>query len=212
MTGEPYGGPPAPWYLRGQMHASLWRIRVADLPPDTRHAVQPLRFAGHALLVTAWADYAPGGTLAYREFLAATAVRGPAPLALAGTVGPIWVDDELAAAGGRVLWKIPKQRGSFRHAAGEGGGWEAELSEDGELVAALRFRPSRAPGLPLRLTVWTVQPDAAGPVRTRCVLRGTLRHGAAQWSFAATGPLAFLCGRTPILSARLSNLAAQFGV
>lgn len=212
MTGEPYGGPPAPWHLRGQVHASLWRIRVADLPPDPWHAVQPLRIAGHALLVTAWADYAPGGTLAYREFLAATAVRGPTPLALAGTVGPIWVDDVLAAAGGRVLWKIPKQRGSFRHTAMDGAGWEAELSEGGEFVAALRFRPGRMPGLPLRLSVWAVQPDAAGPVRTRCVLRGNLRRGAAQWSFASTGPLAFLRGRTPLFSARLSSLAAQFGV
>ena len=219
---DAYTGPAAPWKLRGSIHVSVWRVPVRDLPIRPPAGTQVVSLAGQALVVAAWATYEPGGTLSYNELLVAAGVRAAGLLVPAVTVGPIWVDDEVAAAGGRSLWGIPKQLGVFaRQAApgpsagatdGNADATSASLHVQGHAVAALDFEPRQRMALPIRATVWTVQDGQAGPLRTRCTLRGRLRPGVARWRFAADGPLAFLHGRQPLASVRLEPLSASFGV
>lgn len=213
-----YDGPAAPWSLHGSMCASLWRLPVGDLPWQPPGRARVLSLAGHALVVTAWANYEPGGTLSYREFLFAVAVRGAGVLGPACTVGPIWVDDHVAAAGGQHLWGIPKRLGVFDAAPPEGfsaagvASRRASLTEQDLQLVTMDFEPGRRMPLPARLSLWTVQDGRSGPLRTRCTVHGRLRLGNARWHFAETGPLAFLRGRAPLASACLEHMSARFGV
>jgi hypothetical protein len=168
--------------------------------------------AGHALVATVFATYS-GGTLRYDELATAVLVRGRGLLVPAGTVTDIWVDDPVSAAGGRRLWRIPKKIARF----------EAEARDDeqtfagrmlitDQIVASLQFEPKMA--LPGRLAMsgFVIQPGRGGPLRTRCAVAGKGIIGRARWEFAASGPLGFLCGRKPLISVRVCELEASFGV
>lgn len=213
-----YAGPPAPWRLHGAAYVSLWRVPVRALPLPAVPGARFLSFAGRALCVTAWAEYDPSGTLAYREMLFAVAVRTAGLIAPACTVGPIWVDDETAAAGGRELWRIPKRVAAFGKGPAQavhgdpGALFQASLNEQGRFVAGLRFQDRQGLVMPIRVPLWTIQRGPEGPVRTRCLLQGRVRLGYARWRFEPEGPLAFLRERTPLLSVRVDSLSAQFGV
>jgi len=143
---------------------------------------------------------------------------GTRVVAPACTVGPIWVDNEIAAAGGRTLWGIPKDLATFEPAPSSSRFSDpaaittATMGHQGEPLAALSFASNCRIACPVRLSVWTVQDGPAGPLRTRSTLRGRLRPGVARWRFAADGPLGFLYGRRPLASVRLEGLTARFGV
>lgn len=213
---SPY--PQAPWTLRGHALISAWRVPLTDLPMQAPGDARVVTLGRHAICTTVWTAYEPGGTLAYNELLFATAVRHAGLLAPACTVGPIWVDDEAAAEGGRKLWGIPKRIGHFEPlraietSAHTAAMTQASVTADGQPVASLRFQPGLRFAVPLRFAVWTVQEGPAGPVRTRCTLRGMLRFGAARWRVAENGPLGFLAGRQPLASAWLDRMSVWFGV
>lgn len=213
-----YSGPMAPWTLRGSMLASLWRVPAGDLPASAAAGTRRLSLAGQALAVTALACYERGGTLSYHELLFAVGVRAAGIMAPTCTVGPIWVDNGMAAAGGRSLWGIPKRLARFDHPAaprgpaGKTARLRASVSDHDQVVATLDYAPRRCLALPVRFSVWTVQDGRQGPLRTRCTVRGRLRPAVATWAFDTNGPLAFLHGRQPLASVRLEALTARFGV
>ncbi len=217
-AGPPRPYPAAPWNLRGHALISAWRVPLADLPRQAPFDARVVTLGGHAICTTVWTAYEPGGTLAYNELLFATAVRRAGLLAPACTVGPIWVDDEAAAEGGRALWGIPKRIGQFEplRAVGMSGRTDAmtqaSLTADGQPVASLQFQPGLRLAVPLRFAVWTVQEGPAGPLRTRCTLHGMVRFGTARWLVAESGPLGFLAGREPLASAWLDRMSVRFGV
>lgn len=204
--------PPAPWRLTGTACVSGWRVPTRELPPPPA-GLAYATLGDNALLLTVWATYLPGGTLAYNELAVAVVVRGHGMLAPAATVTQIWVDDERSAAGGRTLWAIPKQLGDFviephhddRHFAGQ-------LTAEGQRVATVRFEPNLSlPGQP-SASGFVIQPNDCGLQRTRCRAGGRLVTGRARWDFAPVGPLGFLNGRSPLFSARVRDLQAAFGI
>ncbi|CAB3834569.1 acetoacetate decarboxylase family protein [Achromobacter sp. 77] len=217
-TDSPSSYPQAPWKLSGHALLSMWRVPLADLPMLPPGDARLVTLGRHAICATVWTAYESGGTLAYNELLFATAVRHAGLLAPACTVGPIWVDDEAAAAGGRQLWGIPKQMGHFVPLPADGtyaslvAEEQASMATGGTAVASVEFRPGLRLAVPLRLAVWTVQGGKAGLIRTRCALRGMARFGSASWRIAPDGPLRFLAGRQPMASAWLGDLSVQFGV
>ncbi|WP_421683779.1 acetoacetate decarboxylase [Stutzerimonas urumqiensis] len=211
-TDEPSAFPEAPWHLTGSACVSAWRVPTRDLPPaPTGLAYATL--ADNALVFTVWAAYLPGGTLAYNELAVAVAVRGHGMLAPAGTVTQIWVDEPRSVAGGRQLWSIPKVLGEFALKPGdEERGFRGRLNADGRAVASVRFDPTmRLPGQP-SASGFVIQPGPCGLQRTRCRGRGRVVTGRANWDFAATGPLGYLHGRTPLFSLGVRDLQASFGI
>lgn len=197
--------PPQPWRLRGSACVSLWRVAQTELADA---GARPLRLGGQLLLVTVWATYT-SGTLAYDELAVAVVQRArPGPSV---SVGPIWVSDAVAAAGGRALWRIPKVLGEFTAEVGSRR-FVGRLSQHGQVLAALRFSPGLTLPGRLPLTGYTLQTGPDGcRVRTRCTARGRLVLGRAAWDFPAGGPLGFLHGRRPLASARLTSLRLTFG-
>ena len=210
--------PRAPWSLRGSAMISVWRVPLDALPVAAANGARLVSLGRQALCATVWARYEPGGTLAYNELLFAVAVQSSGIVAPACTVGPIWVDDEAAAAGGRTLWGIPKRMGVFQAGSSDGpspgfaDGAMASITVDGRRVATLQYEPPSRLQVPVRLPIWTVQDGDSGPIRTRCMLRGRMSRGAGRWFFEPDGPLSFLAGREPLASARLESLSARFGV
>ncbi|MGW5136690.1 acetoacetate decarboxylase family protein [Streptomyces sp. NPDC004135] len=218
---EPF--PPEPWHLRGDMFAALWRVPRREMPGWRLPAgVRPLRLGGSCLVVTFWVDYRPGGTLAYRELLVALAVRdrrGPAACAVEA-----WVDDARSRAGGRTLWGIPKELGSFafgpaplpsarpgrapvrtRMVVGRGG------EGFGPVVTGLHRDLLPLPGrLPVRGRL--LQPH---PVHGRCEvplrLSGRARLGQARMTAEPGGPLSCLDGRSALLAASIRDFRMTVG-
>lgn len=206
--GVPY--PPPPWRLEGDLCASVWAVPRATVPPLPAEAI-PATVAGRALVVTGWAVYAPGGILAYREALCAVVLRGPRFPAV--TITHIWVDHPASVAGGRALWSIPKAAGHFSGTPETG----AEVADaQGRPIATLHVAPGRA--LPWRqgFSLRTVQSrlDAGGgaAVIARLQATGRIRLVRADWRFEPAGPLGFLHGRRPWLSARLERSVLRFGI
>ncbi len=209
---EPGAIPGAPWRLQGSACLSLWRVPVRELgvlSPDP--ALPAFTVAGSAFVATVWAQYT-GGTLRYNELAVAVLVRGKGLLAPAASVTAIWVDDAVSAEGGRHLWHIPKALASFESADGADRAFSSSMTLEGQPIAQLRFEPGRSlPGRP-DLSGFVIQPGKGGPLRTRCTVSGKLHAGRAQWEFSSGGPLATLQGRKPLLSLRLEDMEAQFGV
>lgn len=204
--------PPAPWHLHGSMLISLWRLPADELELPVASGARPLVVAGNALIATAWAQYQSGGTLSYNELLHATAVKAAGLLTPACTVTPIWVDDAIAAYGGRVLWAIPKQLADFQVNGLPEAGRQYSAAIAGRPLATARTDSGRRWFLPLRTTLWTLQNSQHGVVRTRCQVRGRLRWCRASWDLAPDSGLGYLRGRRPLISARLERLSAHFGV
>jgi hypothetical protein len=207
-TAQGVSYPPAPWHLGGILHASVWRVPIAELPATFPPGVRPSLWFGRATLLTAWVLYEPGSVLDYHELMAVVRVR------LNGrtlnTVTHIWVDDISSLAGGRELWGIPKRLATFH--SSDGSRFEAVAEANGERIASLRFTPSRAlPGwwrFPMRIAQ-----HLDGRVRVAEVQSlSRLQCGRANWDFAMAGPLGFLAGRRPLFSVRLSKMAVSFGI
>lgn len=223
--------PLPPWRLRGTLWGSVWLVPEADAPRAPEGTV-PLRIGGRPVVVTGWADYAPGGVLAYREALCGVAIRRPQMPALAIT--HIWVDHPASVAGGRALWGIPKRMGAFAGTPEPGAGDDAATvaDRDGRPIAGLRFRPG--PRLPWRFgtrfrTVQTALRDeepgnsphlsphlspqgAADLLVATMRIRGRAGIGRAEWWFAPDGPLPALRGRRPLVSLRMTDAALDFGL
>ncbi|GGQ62359.1 acetoacetate decarboxylase [Couchioplanes azureus] len=188
--------PPSPWHLRGQLYLSVFAVPAAQLP-GLPAGVRPLTVAGRALVGAAWVVYEPGGTLHYRELLAAVLNRS-----LRSTVMDIWVDSPESCEGGRVLWAIPKDL--------------AELAiAPPEAAAAGIARATLAPGrrLPLRwpTPLSLVQGRDGELVRTPVRGRATLRPTRMTWQVAPDGPLSYLAGRRPLLSLTMADFRLRFG-
>lgn len=190
--------------MRGQLWLSVFRIRR---PVDERH---PAGVYGVALV-----DYQPGSPLTYHELLVARAVGAGRNRRV--SITDIWVDSADSRDGGRALWAIPKDLGTFGHRERRWGPvarseWSVDLAS-GPVVRARFADLSRiAPRVRFRGGTW--QPpvdDHPGPVSAD--LHGSSRAlpcwGA--WEFHAEGPLGWLAGRRPVLSARMVDFTMSFG-
>ncbi|GLZ44698.1 acetoacetate decarboxylase [Actinomycetospora sp. NBRC 106375] len=201
--------PPEPWTLVGRMDLSTFLVPTADLPTATwPDGWRPLSPGGHTPVGAAWVDYAPGGAMSYRELL--VAVAGRVGVRVRPHIVAIWVDSPASRDGGRELWGIPKGLASF---VGFDEGAPSMTVEGAERPAA-RARLRRGPVLPGRpRTAFTLAQDLDGrrresPVSSRAGL-GSLH---ADWTFDVEGPLQFLAGRRPVVSATLHDFAMLFGM
>ncbi|MFL9813240.1 acetoacetate decarboxylase family protein [Stutzerimonas sp. VN223-3] len=211
QTNDALSVPAAPWELHGSACLSLWRARAAELPVAAA-GIPYISVAGHVLVATVFATYS-GGTLRYDELATVVLVRGRGLLMPAGMVKDIWVNDPIAAAGGRHLWHIPKKIARFEtECRDDEQSFTGRMFITDERMASLQFDPKTA--LPGRLAVsgFVIQPGRGGPLRTRCAVAGKILVGRARWEFAASSPLGFLYGRKPLLSIRVCELQASFGV
>ncbi len=208
--------PPAPWDLRGQLWLSLFRVRPGD---------NVERRPG--LYGVAMAAYEPPGELAYSELLVARRARSTGDGAgsiprLSGVlrasleITDIWVDSPASRDGGRELWAIPKELCDLeRTTTGdrvEHTAWSATL--DGSPIAAARFRDVSvpAPRLPFKGSVRQRALDEADRDRV-AHLAGTAKAfpTCASWDFSVPGPLAWLSGKRPLASLRLTDFSLSFG-
>jgi hypothetical protein len=188
--------PPAPWYLRGQLYLSVFLVPRRDVP-DLPVGVRPLAIGGRVPVGAAWVDYQPGGTLHYRELLAAVLVRqGARPRA---SITHIWVDSAASRDGGRELWAIPKDLADLHIAP-------PQARADG--IATATLRPGRKlPGRwPAPLSV--AQPGITTAVRGKAAVRPT----RISWRIAPDGPLAWLAAHRPLFSLTLADFRLRFGV
>jgi hypothetical protein len=200
--------PPEPWHLRGFLHASIWAVPLADIPSLLPQGTKAIAWRGRALVVTAWVVYGPGSVLEYNEFMAAVVVR--AKIKPAVTVTHIWVDSPASAAGGRALWGIPKELGTFRTEAGAG--FETSLMAKSGSIASFQFvRRVALPGH-WRIAGRTAQAVEGSLKLTKFQALGRVQFGRGTWDFKESGPLRFLRERKPLLSLRFDQMAVSFGV
>jgi hypothetical protein len=155
--------PPEPWHLQGEMVVSMWRLPQALLPQPSDGlppGVRPWTMGGSGLVGAAWVDYQPGGTLEYRELLAAVLTRHRGRPVV--TISHIWVDSETSRDGGRALWGIPKD------------------------LATLTFTPDHFTATtPTATNPGATNPPATGPAATNAGARDS-----AVADSSATDPLA----------------------
>jgi hypothetical protein len=187
----------------------------------------------------AFVDYRDGGVLQYHELLVARLLRDGVVPRL--RITDIWVDSPESLAGGRSLWAIPKQlanlpleerpdglvgRTSFRvgldrldHPAdgldhpGDRLDHPGDHAAAGQEIARGVFRSVPAAALvrmPLRGSTSQVREDGTTVVAS---LSGSARvvPCLGRWTFGADGPLGFLSGRRPLLSAHLLDVRLRFG-
>lgn len=105
--------PPAPWTLAGEAFVATRPVAIRSVRPWVPESLRIVPIApGRTLAVLAFLRYAEGSTLRYHEFICA-----PALVAHRSHVGSwishIHVDNAASLAGGRELWSLPKQMGSF---------------------------------------------------------------------------------------------------
>lgn len=173
-----------------------------------------MTLGGTGLVATAWFDYLPSGQMSYHELLSAVVVRGG--LTPTATITEIWVDSPASLAGGRALWAIPKELADLEFTGGRG--FTATASTNGEdapgggdWIATAAFTPR--PSLPARMPASFAirQETTDGPLTS--AVRSAAKPGAAAaaWNVNPRGPLGYLAGRTPVLSARLSDARIRFG-
>ena len=187
----------------------------------------------------AFVDYRDGGVLQYHELLVARLLRDDAVPRI--RITDIWVDSSESLVGGRSLWGIPKQlaelplqekaagpvaRTSFRalprvgldRLDHPGNGLDHpgnELDRPGNELEVARGVFTSVPGaalvrMPLRGSTSQVREDGTTVVAS---LSGSTRvvPCLGRWTFDADGPLRFLSGRRPLLSAHLLDVRLRFG-
>lgn len=209
--------PAEPWNLRGQLHASLFRVPPAAFPPGELDDLPPgwsiVQLGGYALVGAAWVVYESDGVLAYRELMATVLVRRG--LRLAVHIVRIWVDNVASRDGGRALWAIPKELATFEIDTLPGrrtrfcATTDADATSEPIAVGSVR-RGVRLPGRWLvRFFVAQSQSGTAklSPVRTRSGI--TLTGGG--WIVEPFGPLGFLAGRRALLTVSLRDFQMIFG-
>lgn len=194
--------PSPPWNLCAQAWLSVFRV-----PGDGTH--QP------GLYGAAFVAYEPPGVLSYRELLVARILDLRRRML---RVSDIWVDSETSREGARVLWAIPKELaevdleetrvGPTAHAA-------VAARVAGTTVATAQF--ATAPGAALLRTPFAARlsqlREEPGTPEVVTPWRGSSRTLPAlgTWDFHPTGPLAFLHGRRPLVSFRLSDVRLTVG-
>jgi len=198
--------PPAPWNMHGQLFLSLFRVRAGD-HPDRAPGVY-----GAALV-----SYEQPSPLTYSELLVARPVKAAGGRRV--TITDIWVDSEDSLHGGRDLWAIPKDLCEFQRTTSgrrvQRTSWSTSV--DGAPIASARFTDvSRSiPRTPFKGSTWQQRsPEHAGPDREVVAeLKGSARafpcHGS--WDFSERGPLAWLAGRRPLASFRMTDFQMSFG-
>jgi hypothetical protein len=198
--------PAAPWNMHGQLWLSLFRVRPGD-HPDREPGVY-----GAALV-----SYEQPSPLTYSELLVARPVKAAGGRRV--TITDIWVDSEDSLRGGRDLWAIPKDLCAFQRTTSghrvQRTSWSTTL--DGVPVVSARFTDvSRTiPRTPFKGSTWQQRgPEHPGPDREVVAgLKGSARafpcHGS--WEFSELGPLAWLAGKRPLASFRMSDFQMSFG-
>lgn len=193
--------PPAPWTLHGQLWLSLFRVRAGD-HPDRAGGVY-----GAALVA-----YEQPSRLTYSELLVARPVKQEAGRRV--HITDIWVDSLDSRDGGRELWAIPKDLCDFgRSTTGarvQRTAWETSL--DGVPIASARFTDvsRNAPRTPFRGSTWQRRDSGESVVAG---LRGSARTlpCLGSWQFHDEGPLAWLAGKRPLASFRMTDFQMSFG-
>lgn len=161
----------------------------------------------------AFVDYQDGGVLTYSELLVARLVLdGRVPRV---NVIDMWVDSLPSRDGGRALWGMPKDR-AVLHGEDRWRGpvatscWSAHLGSSP--LAAAKFVACARPGLRTPFRFSCVQRRRDG---TRVVAKaaGSAKTGPclATWDVGVNGPLAWLHGRQPSLSLRMTDFRLTFG-
>ncbi|PXY23561.1 acetoacetate decarboxylase [Prauserella coralliicola] len=198
--------PPEPWNLAGNAYLSVWAVPLADLP-RVPGVVDPITVAGKTVVFTAWIDYQPPGELSYRELLSTVAVRNG--LRATGSITEIWVDSEVSLRGGRELWGIPKDLATLEFSYGRG--FTASASTGGDWIATAAFSPR--PGPPVRLPAnFGIAQEVGGKALVSDVRSKGRPHAAsAGWNINPNGPLGYLAGRRPLVSAHLGDFRIRFG-
>jgi Acetoacetate decarboxylase (ADC) len=174
------------------------------MPTELSPAVRVVRLGRRAVVGAAWVRYEPGGVLHYNELLAAVLTRQGARPRI--TITNIWVDSVESRDGGRALWGIPKDLARFEF---HGDDARAER-EQATLAAATVKRGLRLPGRwPLGFRV--VQSRNGAPKTSRVRANAWLSLGRSRWSVPADGPLGYLAGRRPLLTATAGEFRMLFG-
>lgn len=194
--------PPEPWWLRGRLWVSLWRL-PKQLLPAVPEGTSPALTGGSGILGTAWVVYDPGSVLEYNELLVAVLVRRGARLR--ACITQIWVDSEASQQGGRALWSIPKDMATFEVPTTA----PLRMRAHGIASATMADRATLPGSWPLRYTI--AQPEAGGVRESRVRVRSRMAVCTASWQFDATGPLGWLDGRRPFLSAAMCDFEMRFG-
>lgn len=199
--------PPAPWNMHGQLWLSLFRVRAGE------HADREPGVYGAALV-----SYERPSPLTYSELLVARLVKAAGGRRV--TITDIWVDSEDSLHGGRDLWAIPKdlcelERTTSGHRV-QRTSWSTGL--DGVPIASARFTDvsCSVPRTPFRGSTWQQQSSAVegGPDREVVAkLKGSARAFPCRgsWDFDESGPLAWLAGRRPLASFRMTDFQLCFG-
>jgi hypothetical protein len=196
--------PDEPWELRGQLHASALLVPLADVPVDLPPGTRPVRLGRFGVVGVAWVSYEPGGVLSYSELMATLLVRQG--LRLRPTIVRIWVDSVVSRDGGRALWGIPKELADFD---GTGPRWSAR-DEKGPIAEATVRPGRRLPGRwPVGFSVVQTRQGAAKVSRVRA--RAGLATARVSLAPDPHGPLAFLAGRSPLVSFSLRDFRMRFG-
>lgn len=161
----------------------------------------------------AFVDYDDGGVLAYHEMFVARLVRdGVVPRV---HITDIWVDSAPSREGGRSLWAIPKEMADLHVVDRQLGPMSrASCSADvrGRPVAAAALTGASALGVRTPLAFTTAQRREDGkPVVTNVSGSAKTLPCLAAWRFGSDGPLAWMHGRSPVASFRMSDLRLVFG-
>nr|WP_297418846.1 acetoacetate decarboxylase family protein [uncultured Nocardioides sp.] len=191
--------PSPPWHLSAQMWLSVFRVPAGA-------GVEP------GVYGVAFVSYEPPGVLSYRELLVARLLDTRRRRV---RITDIWVDDETSRAGGRVLWAIPKELADFdleETRVGPTAHTALAARVDEVTVASAQF--ASAPGAALvraPFAATLVQPRDGRDLLTPW--RGSAKSLPAlgSWEFDPSGPLAFLQGRRPLVSFRLTDVRLVFG-
>lgn len=205
--------PAEPWRLSATLLGSVFLVPEKRLPRSLFAAMpdrcRPLWLGRHALVATAFVDYCPPGDLTYNELL--VAVLGWRDGRVVTTIGDIWVDSPESRAGGRELWRIPKELGDFERYAGARSVFTS-LTAGGSPVASLAGRPgSRLAPLKVPVPLITAQRLEGRTAITRSRLVGPVRRLKTDWSFNPRGPLGNLSGARPLFSVAMTYADVTFG-
>lgn len=198
--------PDAPWAMHGQLFLTLFRL---SQPVD---ALRPAGIYGAAFV-----RYQEPSPLTYGELLVARPVKTPVR---GVTITDIWVDSPASVVGGRELWAIPKGLCAFtqRDHAGRVARTEWTATVEGRPVCDARFSDvSRlAPRVPFKGETW--QPEITEGIGAHdgektATLAGSSKTlpARASWTFAPSGPLAWLRGARQLGSARMADFQMSFG-
>lgn len=204
--------PPEPWHLRGEFLAGVFLVPVAELPgsvwAEMPTGARPITVVGRAIVAVSAVRYTPGGVLDYDELLVAVPTVRRRRVAV--TIPQIWVTSPASAAGGRALWGIPKHLMSTRRTAGGRRLRVLHRAEDRAVLAEVDGAATvTLPG------TWTLplptlqRRPGGGVIRSVNTVRGRLHVARTAWALG--GPLSWLDGRRPALSAALTGAEIVFG-